>query len=132
MDEVEIMDEIEPNVADAIAGEIDAADDATAAAPADVAPMQGGSGTLGSIHASSATSPMSGELSTQHGGTGTRPLGAGYTVAADNADINEIRAQVKADQAVTAESFRRFDRGYVAPRGTVNGLGEPSNERNKR
>ena len=117
------MAEIENDVASAIAGELDAYDDATAAAPASSSPMHGGPDTTGSIHASSATSPIGGEMSSQHGGTGTTPLGAGYNVSADNnADLTAIRARVKRDQAATAESLRRHARGFVEPHGAVAGI----------
>ena len=92
MDENEI--EIEIDVAEAIAGEIDAADDATAAAPAGFSPLHGTGETVDSIHYAPGTQPMAAGLSVQqHGGAGTRPIDAGFNVAAD--DLSAVRAQVE-------------------------------------
>ena len=121
--EKQTVAEIENDVASAIAGELASADDATAAAPAGFSPMHGGPDTIGSIHYAPGTQPMTAGLSGQHDGTGTEPLGAGYNVPADNnADLADIRAQVKKDQAATAESLRRHAKGYVEPSGAVAGI----------
>ena len=57
------MDEIEIDIADAIVGEIDEGDDATAPAPAGCAPMHGGSDTIDSLNYAPDSEPMTAGLS---------------------------------------------------------------------
>ena len=122
------MAQIEDEVATEIAGKIDQGDESAAKPSASFSSMNSGTGTLDSIHASSATEPLAG--ATMHGGVGTQPLGPGWDDLPDDPEaFARARAEVKASQAATVESLRRHAKGYVEPSGHVSGLSEPSNER---
>ena len=125
------MAQIEDEVATEIAGKIDQGDESAAKPSADFGPMHGGSATLGSIHASSATQPMAG--SSMHGGADTEPLGAGFNVVpTDNEDnLTRLRAEVRASEAETIKSLRRHAIGFVESPGTIAGIVELKNERAK-
>ena len=121
------MAQIEDEVATAIAGALDQGDEPAAKPSASFSPMHGGSGTLDSVHASSATQPLAG--ASMHSGAGTQPLGAGWELPDDPEAFARARAEVKASEKATAESLRRHAKGYFEPTGYVSGLSEPSNER---
>ena len=123
-----MSDSIEQAAAEYVSSELAKSDDAAvASASADFTPLNSGTGTLDSLHASSATKPLAG--SSMHGGNGTEPLGAGWELSDDPEAFMRARAEVKASQAATVESLRRHATGYVEPTGYVSGLSQPSNER---
>ena len=123
-----MADSIEQAASEFIAAELHSSDDAAvASASADFTPLNSGTGTLDSLHASSATKPLAG--ATMHGRAGTEPLGQGWELPDDPEAFTRARAEVKASQAETAESLRRHAKGYVEPTGYVSGLSQPSNER---
>ena len=123
-----MSDTIEQAAAEYVSSELAKSDDAAAAsAAADFTPLNSGTGTLNSLHASSATQPLAG--ATMHGGAGTEPLGQGWELPDDPEAFMRARAEVKASQAETAESLLRHATGYIEPTGYVSGLSQPSNER---
>ena len=125
-----MADGIVETVASEVATDLDISDDAAvASASADFTPLNSGTGTLDSLHASSATQPLAG--ATMHGGAGTEPLGQGWELPDDPEAFMRARAEVKASQAETAVSLRQFARGYVEPSGTVAGLSEPTDNERK-
>ena len=109
------MAEIEDAIAD---GVIDALDVGTPSPPsAGFVPLHG-TGEVGSIHASSATTPMD---TGPNAGSGTRPMAAGFLGIADNPDYERHVAEAKAAHAAADLSLRLFREAF-APVGTVPGL----------
>ena len=122
-----MSDTIEQAAAEYVSSEIAKSDDAAvASASADFTPLNAGTGTLGSLHASSATQPLAG--ATMHGGSDTQPLSSGFNVPTDNDEyLARLRAEVRASEAATVESLRRHAIGFVETTGHVSGLSK-SNE----
>ena len=123
------MAEIEDKVATEIAGKIDQSDKSMAKPSAAFGPINSGSETLDSLHASSATQPLDG--GTMHSGVGTKPLGPGWELPDNPAEFARARAEVKASQAATSESLRRHASGYFEPSGTISGLSKPTDNERK-
>ena len=115
-----MADTIEAAAAEFVAGELDKSDDSAAKPSAAFGPVHGGSETLDSIHASSATQPLAG--ASLHSGAGTQPLGQGWELPDDPEAFARARAEVKASEKATAESLRRHAKGYFEPSGTIAGL----------
>ena len=77
-----------------------------------------------------------GAVGSMHGGSGTRPLGAGYNVVGgpgseDTAPVRPTKQELEIARRATAMSLKAFAVGYVAPAGTIAGVGL-LNERTKK
>ena len=112
------MAEIEDAITDGVVDAMDVG--ATSPTSAGFVPLHG-AGEVGSIHASSATTPMD---TGPNAGTATRPMSPGYIEIVDNPDHAQHVAEAKAAFAAADLSLRLFREAF-APVGTVPGLSPP-------
>ena len=117
----------EAKIVDSLIGEMDAAD--TGSAPTGTAPMHGGSETVLGTNYGPGSAPLhgGGEFGSLHGGSGTRPLSAGFNVVGgpdseDAAPVRPSKLELENARRATAASLKAFGAGYVEPAGGVSGL----------
>ena len=118
------MAEIEDAIADGVVDAMDVGE--IAPTSAGIVSLHG-AGEVGSIHASSATTPMD---TGPNAGAGTRPMDAGFLEIVDNPDHAQHVAEARAAHRAAYLSLRRFRDAPIVSPGTVPGLA-PHNERPK-
>ena len=107
---------IESAIAEELAAAL-AADDVAPADPTFVS--QHGTGDVGDMNSSSATTPMDTGL---NAGAGTRPATGGFMEIAHNPDYSKNVAEAKAAHLAADLSLRRFRDAPIVSPGTVPGL----------
>ena len=102
-------------------------DDEATPASTRTAPWHGGGETVMGTNYGPGTTPLNGggEFGLMHGGTGTRPLDAGFSVTGsdpDEAPTRPSKMDLQAARRATAASLRAFATGHVEPIGSVAGV----------